>query len=167
MNSRQTDNRRMQRVALGALVGFFVGACHSSVPAAHPAAQRSPSPAAEQRKQPPIEAVPRSVSATSDKSRYGRSGSHKVDAEVRRIIKEQLDVDEKDIRLQATFIQDLGADSLGLVELVLAFEEAFGIDIPDQDAERIRTVGDAISYIETRTAAASSHAPQAPHYGSQ
>jgi acyl carrier protein len=71
-----------------------------------------------------------------------------ITAEVKRIIKEQLDVDEKDIKPEATFIDDLGADSLGLVELVLAFEEAFEIDIPDEDTEKIRTVQDAIDYIE-------------------
>ena len=70
-----------------------------------------------------------------------------ITAEVKRIIKEQLDVEEKDIKSEATFIEDLGADSLGLVELVLAFEEAFEIDIPDEDTEKIRTVQDAIDYI--------------------
>jgi acyl carrier protein len=71
-----------------------------------------------------------------------------TEAEVKRIIKEQLDVDEKDIKPESTFIDDLGADSLGLVELVLAFEEAFEIDIPDEDTEKIRTVQDAVDYIE-------------------
>ena len=69
-------------------------------------------------------------------------------AEVKRIIKEQLDVEEADIKPESTFIDDLGADSLGLVELVLAFEEAFEIDIPDEDTEQIRTVQDAVDYIE-------------------
>jgi acyl carrier protein len=71
-----------------------------------------------------------------------------VTAEVKRIIKEQLDVDEADIKPESVFIDDLGADSLGLVELVLAFEEAFEIDIPDEDTEQIRTVQDAVKYIE-------------------
>jgi acyl carrier protein len=71
-----------------------------------------------------------------------------IPVEVKRIIKEQLDVDEKDIKPESTFIEDLGADSLGLVELVLAFEEQFEIDIPDEDTEKIRTVQDAIDYIE-------------------
>ena len=70
-----------------------------------------------------------------------------ITAEVKKIIKEQLDVDEKDIKPEALFIDDLGADSLGTVELVLAFEEAFELDIPDEDAEKIRTVQDAINYI--------------------
>ena len=72
-----------------------------------------------------------------------------ITAEVKRIIKEQLDVDRTDIKPESTFIDDLGADSLGLVELVLAFEEAFEIDIPDEDTEKIRTVQDAINYIES------------------
>jgi acyl carrier protein len=71
-----------------------------------------------------------------------------ITAEVKRIIKEQLDVDESDIKPESTFIDDLGADSLGLVELVLAFEEAFEIDIPDEDTEQIRTVQDAVNYIQ-------------------
>src|SRR5688500_14512328 len=75
-----------------------------------------------------------------------------ITAEVKRIIKEQLTVDEKDIKPEATFIEDLGADSLGLVELVLAFEEAFEIDIPDEDTEKIRTVQDAVDYIEKHLA---------------
>ena len=70
-----------------------------------------------------------------------------ITAQVKRIITEQLDVDEKDISAESTFIDDLGADSLGLVELVLAFEEAFEIDIPDEDTEKIRTVQNAIDYI--------------------
>lgn len=72
-----------------------------------------------------------------------------IEAEVKRIIKEQLDVEENDIKLEATFIDDLGADSLGLVELVLAFEEAFELDIPDEDTEKIRTVADAVEYIKS------------------
>jgi acyl carrier protein len=69
-------------------------------------------------------------------------------AEVKKIIKEQLDVEEADIKSESSFIDDLGADSLGLVELVLAFEEAFEIDIPDEETEKIRTVQDAVDYIQ-------------------
>ena len=72
-----------------------------------------------------------------------------IPSEVKRIIKEQLDVEEKDIKPESSFIDDLGADSLGLVELVLAFEEAFEIDIPDEDTEKIRTVQDAITYVDS------------------
>ena len=71
-----------------------------------------------------------------------------VDDKVKQIIVEQLGVDEAEVTPSASFVDDLGADSLGLVELVLAFEEAFEIDIPDEDTEKIRTVQDAIDYIE-------------------
>ncbi len=71
-----------------------------------------------------------------------------ITAEVKRIINEQLDVAEEDAKPESAFIDDLGADSLGLVELVLAFEEAFEIDIPDEDTEKIRTVQDAVDYIK-------------------
>lgn len=74
-----------------------------------------------------------------------------ITAEVKKIIKDQLDVKEEQIKPEAEFIDDLGADSLGLVELVLAFEEAFEIDIPDEDTEKIRTVQDAVTYIEAHT----------------
>ena len=66
---------------------------------------------------------------------------------VKKIVVEHLGVEESKVTLEASFIDDLGADSLGLVELVLAFEEAFEIDIPDEDTEKIRTVQDAITYI--------------------
>ena len=69
-------------------------------------------------------------------------------AEVKRIIVEQLDVDEAQIKMESSFIDDLGADSLGLVELVLAFEETFDLDIPDEDTEKIRTVQNAVDYIK-------------------
>jgi acyl carrier protein len=76
------------------------------------------------------------------------SDGRDVLAEVKKIIKEQLDVEEADIKPESAFIDDLGADSLGLVELVLAFEEAFEIDIPDEETEKIRTVADAVDYIQ-------------------
>ena len=74
-----------------------------------------------------------------------------ISAKVSSIIVEQLDVAEGDIKPEASFIEDLGADSLGLVELVLAFEEAFELDIPDEDTEKIRTVQNAIDYITEHT----------------
>jgi acyl carrier protein len=70
---------------------------------------------------------------------------------VKEIVSQQLDVDKGGIKEESQFIDDLGADSLAIVELVLAFEEQFEIDIPDEDTEKIRTVGDAIKYIETRS----------------
>ena len=66
---------------------------------------------------------------------------------VKSIIVEQLGVDEEEVTPDASFVDDLGADSLDTVELVMAFEEAFDIEIPDEDAEKIRTVSDAIEYI--------------------
>jgi acyl carrier protein len=77
-----------------------------------------------------------------------------ITSEVKRIIKDQLDVDDALIKPESSFIDDLGADSLGLVELVLAFEEAFKVTIPDEVTENIRTVGDAIQYIEQHAVAA-------------
>lgn len=67
---------------------------------------------------------------------------------VKKIVVEHLGVEEAKVTNEASFIDDLGADSLDTVELVMAFEEAFGIEIPDEDAEKIRTVKDAIEYIE-------------------
>jgi acyl carrier protein len=71
-----------------------------------------------------------------------------VDERVKQIIVEQLGVDEGEVTPTASFVDDLGADSLDVVELVMAFEEAFGIEIPDEDAEKIATVKDAVAYIE-------------------
>lgn len=68
--------------------------------------------------------------------------------QVKEIIKEQLGVEEEEIKPEAKFIEDLGADSLDTVELVMAMEEKFGIEIPDSDAEKILTVQDTISYVE-------------------
>jgi acyl carrier protein len=69
---------------------------------------------------------------------------------VKEIIVEQLGVDENQVDDSASFVDDLGADSLDIVELVMAFEEAFDLDIPDEDAEKIATVKDAIEYIERK-----------------
>jgi acyl carrier protein len=74
-----------------------------------------------------------------------------VEEKVKQIIVEQLGVDEAQVDGSASFVEDLGADSLDIVELVMAFEEAFEIDIPDEDAEKIRTVKDAIEYIQNKT----------------
>lgn len=71
-----------------------------------------------------------------------------VEEKVKQIIVEQLGVDEAEVTPTASFIDDLGADSLDTVELVMALEEGFGMEIPDEDAEKIATVKDAISYIE-------------------
>jgi len=66
---------------------------------------------------------------------------------VKEVIVDQLNVDEDDVVVEASFIDDLGADSLDIVELVMALEESFGISIPDEEAEGIKTVGDAVNYI--------------------
>jgi len=71
-----------------------------------------------------------------------------VEERVKQIIVEQLGVDEGEVTPTASFVDDLGADSLDIVELVMAFEEAFGIEIPDEDAEKIATVKDDIAYID-------------------
>ena len=72
---------------------------------------------------------------------------------VKKIVVEHLGVDEAKVTPEASFIDDLGADSLDTVELVMAFEEAFGVEIPDDAAEKITTVQDAITYIEQQKAA--------------
>jgi acyl carrier protein len=69
------------------------------------------------------------------------------DGKIRQIIVEQLGVEESEVTPSASFVDDLGADSLDIVELVMAFEESFEIEIPDEDAEKIKTVKDAIDYI--------------------
>ena len=73
---------------------------------------------------------------------------------VRAIIAEQLGVKLEEVTDSASFIEDLGADSLDTVELVMALEEEFGIEIPDEDAEKMTHVGEAIKYIETKAASA-------------
>ena len=67
--------------------------------------------------------------------------------QVKKVVMEQLGVSDSEIKREASFVDDLGADSLDTVELVMALEEAFGIEIPDEDAEKIKTIGDTVSYI--------------------
>ncbi len=71
-----------------------------------------------------------------------------VEAKVKEIIINELGVEAEKVTAEASFVDDLGADSLDTVELVMAFEEEFGIDIPDEDAEQMRTVGDAVKYLK-------------------
>ena len=73
-----------------------------------------------------------------------------LEQKVKEIVVDQLGVDENEVVDDAHFIEDLGADSLDTVELVMAFEEEFGIEIPDEDAEKITTVGTAISYLKDK-----------------
>ncbi|ADY73656.1 Acyl carrier protein [Desulfurobacterium thermolithotrophum DSM 11699] len=71
-----------------------------------------------------------------------------IEQKVKEIVADRLGVDPDEVTPEASFIEDLGADSLDTVELVMALEEEFGIEIPDEDAEKIQTVGDAIDYIQ-------------------
>ncbi len=73
-----------------------------------------------------------------------------IKSKVIEIIKDRLNVSDKDIEMTSSFANDLGADSLDTVELIMEFEKEFEISIPDEDAEKITTVGDAISYIESK-----------------
>ncbi len=73
-----------------------------------------------------------------------------IEARVKEIICEQLDVKPEDVSEAKTFTEDLGADSLAIVELVLALEEQFDVKIPDDEVDKIKTVGDAVSYIKSR-----------------
>ena len=76
--------------------------------------------------------------------------TEKVEQRIKKIIAENLDVEDDEVTPEASFVDDLGADSLDTVELVMAFEEEFGIEIPDEDAEKILTVGKAIDYIKEK-----------------
>jgi acyl carrier protein len=75
-----------------------------------------------------------------------------VEQRVKEIVVEQLGVDPEQVTNEASFVDDLGADSLDTVELVMALEEEFGLEIPDEEAEKITTVGETIEYIEKNTA---------------
>ena len=77
-----------------------------------------------------------------------------VEEKVKHIIVEQLGVDEEEVKPEATFVDDLGADSLDVVELVMALEEEFGIEISDEDAEKLSSVQQAVQYIESHAAKA-------------
>jgi acyl carrier protein len=78
-------------------------------------------------------------------------GDKSIEEKVKDIIVEQLGVNPEQVTPQASFIEDLGADSLDIVELVMAFEEEFGVEVPDEDAEKLQTVGDVIKYIEEKS----------------
>lgn len=73
---------------------------------------------------------------------------------VKEIIAKELEVDAKQITPEAKFIEDLGADSLDIVELVMALEEEFGLDIPDEDADKLKSVGDALNYLKSHATTA-------------
>ncbi len=71
-------------------------------------------------------------------------------AEVKTVISEELEVEESQITMESQIVDDLGADSLDVVELIMRLEEKFDVEIPDEDAEKIQTVGDAVKFIETK-----------------
>ena len=73
-----------------------------------------------------------------------------IEEKVKEIIVEQLGVNPEQVTPTASFIEDLGADSLDIVELVMAFEEEFSVEVPDEDAEKLRTVGDAMNYLHEK-----------------
>ena len=77
--------------------------------------------------------------------------SESIQARIREIIINELGVESKIVTDDASFVEDLGADSLDTVELVMAFEEEFKLDIPDEDAEKMRTVGDAVRYLNKQS----------------
>ena len=70
---------------------------------------------------------------------------------VKKVVVDQLDVNEDEVTPTASFVDDLGADSLDIVELVMAFEEEFSVEVPDEDAEKLQTVGDVVKYIEEKS----------------
>ncbi len=74
-----------------------------------------------------------------------------LENKVREMIAKQLDLDIKEVTPESSFLEDLGADSLDVVELIMQMEEEFGLQIPDEDAEKIKTVQDAIDYIKKKT----------------
>ena len=76
--------------------------------------------------------------------------ANNIEERVKEIIAEQLGIEPRQIKLESKFVEDLGADSLDVVELIMAFEEAFNIEIPDEDAEKIQTVKDVVDYIKAK-----------------
>jgi acyl carrier protein len=94
------------------------------------------------------DAVARGVSLAPNLPNFMADKS--IEEKVKDIIVEQLGVNPEQVTPQASFIEDLGADSLDIVELVMAFEEEFSVEVPDEDAEKLQTVGDVIKYIEER-----------------
>lgn len=79
-----------------------------------------------------------------------KKGKKKMFEKIRDIVVEQLGVDESQVSMESSFVDDLGADSLDIVELIMALEDQFGIEIPDEDAEKIATVGDAVEYVNSK-----------------
>lgn len=100
-------------------------------------------PAAEMKTRRPVTADPNEEGASVTATTYER---------LKKIVVEQLGVDEEEVKPEASFVDDLNADSLDLVELIMSLEEEFGTEISDEDAEKIRTVQDAADYIDEHSA---------------
>jgi acyl carrier protein len=93
----------------------------------------------------------RTLPSATNTNRTNFMAEKSIEEKVKDIIVEQLGVNPEQVTPQASFIEDLGADSLDIVELVMAFEEEFGVEVPDEDAEKLQTVGDVIKYIEEKS----------------
>ena len=100
----------------------------------------------------PTRGVNHKATARFDKTTTYAMPEKTISEKVKDIIVEQLGVNPEQATDTASFIEDLGADSLDTVELVMAFEEEFGVEVPDEDAEKLQTVGDVVKYIEEKTA---------------
>jgi acyl carrier protein len=94
---------------------------------------------------------PKAVAHNQQPWRQFHMAEKSIEERVKDIIVEQLGVNPEQVTPSASFIEDLGADSLDTVELVMAFEEEFSVEVPDEDAEKLQTVGDVIKYIEDKT----------------
>lgn len=100
---------------------------------------------------PDCPAAARTYLRATNTNRTNFMAEKPIEEKVKDIIVEQLGVNPEQVTPQASFIEDLGADSLDIVELVMAFEEEFGVEVPDEDAEKLQTVGDVIKYIEEKS----------------
>ena len=100
---------------------------------------------------PGCPAAARTCPCATNTNRTNFMAEKPIEEKVKDIIVEQLGVNPEQVTPQASFIEDLGADSLDIVELVMAFEEEFGVEVPDEDAEKLQTVGDVIKYIEDKS----------------
>ena len=100
---------------------------------------------------PDCPAAVRTYPCATNTKRTNFMADKPIEEKVKDIIVEQLGVNPEQVTPQASFIEDLGADSLDIVELVMAFEEEFGVEVPDEDAEKLQTVGDVIKYIEEKS----------------
>ena len=98
-----------------------------------------------------IRSAPFFCSAVSGEGNFAMSNVEQIEKQVKAIVAEQLGVKETEVTNEASFVDDLGADSLDLVELIMAMEEGFDIEIPDEDAEKISTVNEAVDYINSNS----------------